>query len=158
MKNREQLHELILQMGADGKEIYIEELAQMDIIDATYVNKKATQNVVYQQIRVLLNRIFKQEGKVIRSIRKNVYQVVDEKDPVQIQTELNRLSKLSDRSKIRLNNFIKLAEAWGHPVQVEMQVQVFTVEGSGMNAQEKNVHSVTQALQQSKKPKKASSY
>lgn len=153
MKNREQLHELILQMGADGKEIYIEELAKMDgIVDTTYVSQIATRNVIMQQLRVLVGRVFRDQGQTVRSVRKNVYKVVDEKDPKDCQRELKR--KIS-----KMNRAIEMVEKYkafmiqkGYPIQLEMVSLV--LEGSEANAQDQKQSTFKPTVRTSSKSKK----
>lgn len=156
MQNREQIRELILKMGEDGKEINIVELAVVHgIVDEQAVTDKLVKNQVMQRIRSMVHRIYSNEGMKVRSVRKNVYKVVDENSSKDCHEELVRLMRAANRYEKKVNDYKDFMLKKGHPVQTEMAWRELILEGGDANASNQKQGEVRAVVTPSAKPKKA---
>lgn len=159
MQNRDQLRELILQMGADGKEINIIELAEVHgVVDEQAISDKMVKHQVMQRIRSLVHRVYSNEGLKVRSVRKNVYKVVDENSAKDCHEELVRLMRTSNRYEKKVNDYKDFMLKKGHPVQTEMAWRELILEGEAANASDQKSSEIRTVVTPSKKPKKASGH
>lgn len=154
MRNREEVVQLVLAMGKDGQEIDISALAKLQgIVDEKAVSDKMVRNQIMQRIRVMVHRIFNNEGMKVRSVRKNVYKVVDENSSKDCHEELQRLTRAANRYQKKVNDYKDFMIKKGHPVQEEMIVLVTA--GGATNVQNEKQSEIRSDLLTSKKPKKA---
>lgn len=154
MRNREEVVQLVLAMGKDGREIDVVALAQLQgIVDEKEITDKMVRNQVMHRIRVMIHRIFSNEGMKVRSVRKNVYKVIDETNPAECHEELMRIKRQANRYQKKVHDYQDHMIKLGHPVQIEMVK--LELEGGVANVQAEKQSEVRADSFTSKKPKKA---
>lgn len=154
MRNREEVVQMILEWGRDGKEIDITELAKIEgIVDKTSITDRLISNSVKQRLRVLIQRVFANEGMKVRSVRKNVYKVVDESSSKDCHQELLRLTRMLHKAQKKVDDYKYFMIKKGHPVQIEM-IASLAMEGGEANVQDEKSSSVRPTVRTSAKSKK----
>lgn len=154
MRNREEVVQLILGWGRDGKEIDINELAKIEgVVDKALITDRLVNNSIRQRLRVMVQQVFANEGMKVRSIRKNVYKVVDEASPKDCHQELLRITRALNKAQKKVDDYKDFMMKKGHPVQVEMVAYV--LEGGEIDAKDTKPGQIRPVARTSAQSKKA---
>lgn len=149
---REQMHQTILTLIQEGKEINILELSEMegflDIQQEKDIAYFAPKNQRLNYIRNTVRSVVKSAGMMIRNIKKNTYKAIT--TPLDYQEELMKKRRKRNKAEQEAIEFEALMLTMNIPVQIEMKMQ----EGE-KNAQNTKQNSIVATPRTSAKSKKA---